>query len=66
MGEVKLEWQLEAFQPGTELLVKDHGGRTVARGVLRSDRESLLGPNGEYISLKGHSDWSATVLKRRA
>lgn len=66
MGAVKLEWQLEALEPGTEIMVKDPGGKPVARGVLRSDRESLLGPNGEYISLKGHSDWTATVVKRKA
>ena len=65
MGQPTLEWQIEQLRPGTELLVKDAGGRPVARGVLRSDRESLLGPNGEYISLKGHGDWTITVLKSR-
>ncbi|HTL93925.1 MAG TPA: hypothetical protein VL157_00175 [Gemmatimonadaceae bacterium] len=59
----ELEWQLDELEPGCEILVKDREGRFVARGVLRSDRESLLGANGEYISLKGHPDWTIMVKK---
>jgi hypothetical protein len=65
VGEPTWEWQIEQLRPGTEILIKDRGGRPVARGVLRSDRESLLGPNGEYISLKGHTEWVITVLKSK-
>lgn len=63
MKQSEIDWQLAELAPGSEILVKDAGGRVVARGVLRSDRESLLGPNGEYISLKGHSDWKILVKK---
>ena len=59
----ELEWQLAELEPGCEILVKDRDGRFVARGVLRADRESLLGANGEYISLKGHVDWTIMVKK---
>ncbi|HEY7895857.1 MAG TPA: hypothetical protein VIC24_13240 [Gemmatimonadaceae bacterium] len=63
MTQSELDWQLAELTPGCEILVKDREGKFVARGVLRSDRESLLGPNGEYISLKGHSDWTIMVKK---
>jgi nitrate reductase NapAB chaperone NapD len=63
MKQSELDWQLAELTPGCEILVKDREGKFVARGVLRSDRESLLGPNGEYISLKGHSDWTIMVKK---
>lgn len=60
-----LEWQLEQLTPGSEVLVKDATGHVVARGVLRNDRQSLLGPNGEYIPLMGHPDWSIAVLRAK-
>lgn len=63
MKQSEMDWQLSELAPGCEILVKDREGRVVARGVLRSDRESLLGPNGEYISLKGHADWTILVKK---
>jgi hypothetical protein len=46
MMKSELEWQLDELEPGCEILVKDRDGRFVARGVLRSDRESLLGAYG--------------------
>ncbi|HKV52381.1 MAG TPA: hypothetical protein VJO52_14405 [Gemmatimonadaceae bacterium] len=63
MKQSELDWQLAELTPGCEILVKDREGKFIARGVLRSDHESLLGPNGEYISLKGHSDWTIMVKK---
>jgi len=59
------EHQLAQITPGSELLVKDDRGRPVARGVLRSDGLSLLGPNGEYIPLHGREGWSVFVLRPR-
>lgn len=57
------ERELAHIAPGSELLVKDARGRPVARGVLRADGLSLLGPNGEYIPLHGNVGWSLVVLR---
>jgi hypothetical protein len=58
-----LELDLAELVPGSEILVKNEQGRPVARGVLRNDRLSLLGPNGEYIPLHGHDTWTVVVVK---
>jgi hypothetical protein len=61
-----LDWELQQLEPGTEVLVSDANKRPIARGVLRDDRKSLSGPNGEYFSLDNWSDgWTLTVLKHR-
>lgn len=59
------EWQLSQLMPGAEILVKDERGRPVARGTLRDDRVSLLGPNGEHISLENRPGWKLVVVRRR-
>jgi hypothetical protein len=59
------ERELAHIAPGSELLVKDGRGRPVARGILRNDGLSLLGPNGEYIPLHGNADWTLVVLRSR-
>jgi hypothetical protein len=64
-GGATFERELARIAPGSELLVKDARGRPVARGILRNDGLSLLGPNGEYIPLHGNSGWSLVVLRAR-
>lgn len=59
------ERDLSHIAPGSELLVKDGRGRPVARGILRNDGLSLLGPNGEHIPLHGNADWSLVVVHSR-
>lgn len=63
--EALSERDLARIAPGSELLVKDARGRPVARGILRADGLSLLGPNGEYIPLHGNVGWSLVVLHAR-
>lgn len=58
-----MEWQLSEMEPGSEIIVKDEAGRLVARGLLRDDRLSLVSPTGEQVSLRGHPDWTVTLLK---
>jgi len=63
MSRRTFELELSELVPGSEILVKNENGRPVARGILRDDRLSLIGPNGEYIPLHGQDTWSVVVVK---
>ena len=59
-------WELRQLAPGTELLVTDANKRPVARGILREDRKSLSGPNGEFFPLdQWQEGWTLTILRQR-
>lgn len=59
-------WELQQLEPGTEVLVSDANKRPVARGVLRADRKSLSGPNGEFFPLdQWQQGWTLTILRHR-
>jgi len=66
MAPHPLEWELQQMEPGTEVLITDANKRPVARGVLRDDRRSLSGPNGEVFSLEPWgAGWTLTILRHR-
>ena len=66
MPQHPMEWELQQMEPGTEVLVSDANKRPVARGVLRDDRRSLSGPNGEFFPLdKWQEGWTLTILRTR-
>ena len=66
MAANPLEWELQQLEPGTEILVSDANKRPVARGVLRDDRKSLSGANGEHFSFETWQDaWTMTILRQR-
>lgn len=61
-----VEWELQQLEPGTEVLVSDANKRPVVRGVLRDDRKSLSGANGEFFPLdKWQEGWTLTILRHR-
>jgi len=61
-----LDWELRQLEPGTEVLVTDGKKRPIARGILREDRRSLSGPNGEHFPLDDwKDDWTLTILRYR-